>query len=191
MWPEVLNGWFRKSIGEQATAEKESIKLVMTTPPSASETFEKRMPRVAPTHEVFTELFSSARKEVRIFSPYVDPTFTSLLQMCKAPVWIVTTARDGRPPRSNPVLERCAASRDVVVRYVVERRNGAQLFQMHAKMIIADGRVAYIGSANLTDTSIHYNLEMGVWVQDRDMVSKLSRVFDFVMEVLSVPAKMI
>ena len=62
------------------------------------------------------------------------------------------------------------------------------MFQLHAKMILSDREAAYIGSANFTDTSLHYNFEMGVCVRDRVAVDRLHAVFDYVFEFAARPA---
>lgn len=143
------------------------------------------------TFEALTRLLGEARRSVDVFSPYVDPTFTSLLHAVGAgvAVRVVTTAREGRTPRPNPVLERCSMERDVQVRYLLERRHKAQMFQMHAKLVCVDGRAAYVGSANLTDTSIHYNLELGLLTTEEAEVRALGALFEFVWEGLGVPAR--
>ena len=89
------------------------------------------------------------------------------------------------------MLERCSLTRDLVVRYLNEQRDRALMYQMHAKLIIADGARAYVGSANLTDTSLHYNLELGLVVDEAAVVSSLERLFDYVFEQVAVPAKLL
>ncbi|MNL18642.1 cardiolipin synthetase [compost metagenome] len=47
---------------------------------------------------------------------------------------------------------------------------------LHAKLIIADGAKAYIGSENLTTNSLTRNREMGVIIDDKAIVAKLAQV---------------
>jgi phosphatidylserine/phosphatidylglycerophosphate/cardiolipin synthase-like enzyme len=143
------------------------------------------------TLDALQGLFAGACRTLKIFSPYVDASFTSLLRLARCPVRIVTTALERRRLRSRPVLERCALSHPLAVRYVSEIQGGAHIFQMHAKMVVADGREAYLGSANLTDTSLNYNLEVGVLIRDPEVAAQLERVFDLVFDKLSVPAVML
>jgi phosphatidylserine/phosphatidylglycerophosphate/cardiolipin synthase-like enzyme len=81
--------------------------------------------------------------------------------------------------------------RRVAVRYLNERRDRALLYQMHAKIILADLERAYVGTANLTDTSIHYNLELGLLVEDRRTVGELVRLFDILFDRVGVPARLL
>lgn len=47
---------------------------------------------------------------------------------------------------------------------------------LHAKLVIADGAKAYIGSENLTTNSLTKNREMGVIIDDKAIVAKLAQV---------------
>lgn len=43
---------------------------------------------------------------------------------------------------------------------------------MHAKLLVIDGRQAFIGSANLTHRALHANLESGLLVNDADVAAE-------------------
>jgi phosphatidylserine/phosphatidylglycerophosphate/cardiolipin synthase-like enzyme len=163
-------------------------RIVMSLPPAWGDEVERRAPAVTRTAATLAELFAGAKRSLRIFAPYVDPTFTGLVAVARAPVRVVTTPAPGRPPRPNPVLERCSTTCDLAVRYLNERRDRALIFQMHAKMVLADGERAYVGSANLTDTSVHYNLELGLLIDDRETIGTLERVFDYFFDSAAVRA---
>ena len=164
--------------------------IVLSIPPALRD----RIAGVVPsrlTYDAFAGLFAGAKRSLKILVPYVDPSFTALLALTQAPVQVLTTAGEGRGMRASPVLERCAALRRVAVRYLTERRDRALLYQMHAKMILADSERAYVGTANLTDTSIHYNLELGLLVEDRRTVGELVRLFDILFDRVGVPARLL
>lgn len=169
-------------------AENGPVALVLSLPAFLRGPVEERLPGVLSTSGVFRRLFGQARKSIKVFSPYVDPTFTSLAQEAQAPIQVVTTLREARQ-RSNPVLERFAATRPLAVRYLHEKRARAQMFQLHAKMVLADSAMAYLGSANLTDTSLHYNFELGIYLEDRDLIARLSALFDYVFDFAAKPAE--
>ncbi|MBI2931177.1 MAG: hypothetical protein HYY16_05960 [Planctomycetes bacterium] len=171
-----------------ATPRQTANRIVMSLPHAWADEVHARAPDVSRTAAVLGDLFSSARKSLKIFAPYVDPTFTGFVTTVRAPVRIVTTPGPGRPARPNPVLERCATICDLAVRYLNERRDRALLFQMHAKLVLADGERAYVGSANLTDTSVHYNLELGLLIEDREVLATLERVFDYFFDHAGVRA---
>jgi cardiolipin synthase len=48
---------------------------------------------------------------------------------------------------------------------------------MHAKMIIADGKLAFVGSENFSTTSLDKNRELGVLVTDSQILSTLQQTF--------------
>jgi phosphatidylserine/phosphatidylglycerophosphate/cardiolipin synthase-like enzyme len=162
--------------------------IVLSIPPAIREQLDGAPPLLR-TYDAFARLFSSAKKSLKIFVPYVDPSFTALVALTQAPVRVLTTAGEGRGSRASPVLERCATLRDVTVRYLAERRERTLLYQMHAKMLVADGARAYVGSANLTDTSIHYNLELGLFLEHPESVRRLERLFDILFDRVGIPSR--
>ncbi|HEX2282145.1 MAG TPA: phospholipase D-like domain-containing protein, partial [Thermomicrobiales bacterium] len=48
---------------------------------------------------------------------------------------------------------------------------------IHAKLIVADGERAFVGSQNLSATSLDQNRELGIVVDDRVNLSRLTRTF--------------
>lgn len=162
-------------------------RLVASVPVPLRDPLRRRAPGVLATLDVFRSLLAEAETSIKIFSPYVDPAFTSLAETARAPIQIVTTLKESRM-RSSPVLERFATTRPLAVRYLHEQRMNAQMFQLHAKTLIADGRRAYVGSANLTDTSLHYNFEMGLLIEEPEVVAALETLFDYVFNFAARPA---
>jgi phosphatidylserine/phosphatidylglycerophosphate/cardiolipin synthase-like enzyme len=161
--------------------------LVLSLPVPLRAAVEERAPGIQATAEVFRRLFEGARSSLKVFSPYVDPTFTALAQAATAPLQVVTTLREARM-KSSPVLERLATTRPLAVRYLHEKHAKSQMFQLHAKMVLSDSALAYVGSANLTDTSLHYNFELGVLVEDPVAIARLHSIFDYVFHSAARPA---
>ncbi|GAC1660644.1 MAG: hypothetical protein PVS3B1_36070 [Ktedonobacteraceae bacterium] len=50
-------------------------------------------------------------------------------------------------------------------------------YYMHAKLILIDQRIAFIGSQNLTRESLNYNREVGIIIKNADIVKTLSTTF--------------
>jgi len=167
--------------------DPQAMDLVLSVPTVIRGPVEVRLPGVMTTDLVFRRLLESARKSLKIFSPYVDNSFTGMAQAARVPIQIVTTLRDAKM-KSSPVLERFATTRPLAVRYLCEKQGKSQMYQLHAKMILADDAMAYVGSANFTDTSLHYNFELGVYVQDREVLGRLHALFDYVFEYAAKPA---
>jgi len=55
-------------------------------------------------------------------------------------------------------------------------REDAQLY-MHAKIIVVDGRVAFVGSENISAESLDQNRELGIIVSDAAVLGKLQATF--------------
>jgi phosphatidylserine/phosphatidylglycerophosphate/cardiolipin synthase-like enzyme len=49
---------------------------------------------------------------------------------------------------------------------------------VHAKAIIVDDRWAFVGSENISTSSLDNNRELGVLVNDQDSLSRLSSTFE-------------
>ena len=70
-----------------------------------------------------------------------------------------------------------AADRAALAADGVEIRLVSNLY-VHAKLIIADGQRAYIGSQNLSATSLDLNRELGIILDDPVSLARLTRTFE-------------
>ena len=187
----MLDRWIRALRPSSGPAEGgESglpAEIVLSIPPALREHLEGAPPLLR-TYDAFARLFSSSKKSLKIFVPYVDPSFTALVALTNAPVRVLTTAGEGRGSRASP-SSNAAPPSATCGRYLSQRRDRALLYQMHAKMLISDGARAYVGSANLTDTSIHYNLELGLFLEHPEAVRRLERLFDVLFDRVGVPSR--
>jgi phosphatidylserine/phosphatidylglycerophosphate/cardiolipin synthase-like enzyme len=61
---------------------------------------------------------------------------------------------------------------------------------MHGKQVIVDGTKAFVGSENLTNTSLIQNRELGTFIADSGMIARLAAAFidDFTVPGRSLPA---
>jgi len=63
----------------------------------------------------------------------------------------------------------------------VDARAGTFLY-IHAKLILADygtsRQVAFVGSENFSDASLDKNRELGILIQDKTILDRLSTVFE-------------
>lgn len=60
--------------------------------------------------------------------------------------------------------------------------NSGGKFDLHAKILVADRKLAIIGSSNLTSRGLIWNLEIGFLIEDKS-VWKLSEVVDRIVEM--------
>ena len=56
--------------------------------------------------------------------------------------------------------------------------NGTVPPRIHAKLVVVDERVAYVGSANFTTAAFRHNLEAGVRIRDESVAHQLATYFD-------------
>lgn len=70
-----------------------------------------------------------------------------------------------------------AADRAALAAEGVEIRLVSVLY-VHAKLVIADGKRAFVGSQNFSATSLDLNRELGIIVDDPVSLARLSRTFD-------------
>ncbi|HET8911566.1 MAG TPA: phosphatidylserine/phosphatidylglycerophosphate/cardiolipin synthase family protein [Ktedonobacteraceae bacterium] len=52
-----------------------------------------------------------------------------------------------------------------------------QRLYMHAKMMVADGRLAFVGSENISAASLDRNRELGLMIADHQVISQLQKTF--------------
>ena len=193
MLDRILNGVLCRQPGngrrDPLAASPGDSGIVVSVPPDHQEAFTCRIPGLRLTYDVLSSLFREAKKEVLVFSPFIDASFTNLAMMTEAPIRVLTTVRD-RKTRSLGVVERISRSRNVQVRYIHQKKNDAHLYQLHAKMILVDRGSGYVGSANLTDAGLHYNFELGFRIASPAHVAQLVKIFDYLFDQVGFPAKM-
>jgi putative cardiolipin synthase len=59
---------------------------------------------------------------------------------------------------------------------------GTSRAALHAKLVTADERIGFLGSANLTDKALMHNLEIGVIIRDPDVVRRIVQHFRSLMK---------
>jgi hypothetical protein len=125
-----------------------------------------------PTLDAFRFVLAAANMRLRIASPFIEASGLGPL----AP-WLRPAADRGvelvllnRDPGGSPTA---AAARDALQRLFGARfriasyhitAEGRQLLSLHAKLVIADENVAYVGSAEIRRHSLELNFELGVLV---------------------------
>jgi hypothetical protein len=159
--------------GEILVSPKATARLVVTMPPEPSLLADALAADIASdyvaltrTTDAFRHLASLARERLTIMIPYIDrigATWAANLFEATAAMERLLILRD----RSQLVAcggegKRVEASVTRIIDY-----GGADLAKetFHAKIILADGVAAYVGSANLLQRSKSINLECGMLVE--------------------------
>ncbi|WP_027488056.1 cardiolipin synthase [Allorhizobium undicola] len=119
--------------------------------------------------------FSVAERSIRIMSPYFlpDNVFLSAL---------ATAARRGVqveiivPSRNNLAI----VSRAMTAQFEAILKNDCRIFRAngpfdHSKLLVVDGRWAYVGSSNLDSRSLRLNFEIDLEVYDDDFAGFIER----------------
>lgn len=151
----------------------------------------RALPDIAST--IRNQVFA-ADSSIRIANPYFDPTLELVEDLASLPRRGVETrllTRETADEKGDTHVtlnkmwelmhEEHRDNFEVRDLYRWDKERGAQAYATHAKTVIVDDTVCYVGSANLTDTSLSTNFEFGVIVEG-DIVEEAVAVFDEVFE---------
>lgn len=140
--------------------------LVATLPPGLRDTM--RPPALPQTGGVLLELLERATDRLALAAPFVDRAAVDFLAPSLvdaghrgADVRILTS------PGALPAFDRLVTSWATVPSHVLRLTEVATVLSplgSHAKVVVVDGMVAYIGSANLTTGGLARHIEIGVEV---------------------------
>lgn len=160
-------------VGEVLVSPKATARLVVTMPPEPSRLVAALAADIAsdyvtltPTTDAFQHLATVARQRFTIMIPFVDRVgaewAAGLFETTTAAERILVI-RDARQLAGcGKAAARLRASATRIIDY-----GGSDLAEetFHAKIVLADGVAAYVGSANLLRRSKTGNLECGMLVE--------------------------
>jgi len=130
------------------------------------------------TKEVLETLLIQANEEVLIMSPYIDASLIPFLERIKEHVktYILLSDIDEKLLNSLKRLkENKLTHLKLGLTHLYDGRS--QVFQLHAKCICVDKENVFITSANLKETSIYHNIELGVVFLDRRIAEQVRDIF--------------
>lgn len=137
---------------------------VATVPPPLRPAI--RAPVLRQTGGVLLELLEGARVSVRMAAPYVDGDAVRFLEDAllgcaarRVEVTVLTSLGSSAPFRGLLAHWPRPPSGRLVV---VELETALSTLGSHAKVLVADGERAYVGSANLTAAGLGRHVELGV-----------------------------
>jgi len=87
--------------------------------------------------------------------------------------------------RQRHQLGRVVAARALLLQWPAERRprdEQGHAGLMHAKAAVADSRVAFLTSANLTEAALERNMELGVLIRGGGLPAEIERLVDTLVE---------
>lgn len=193
--------WIARAVLEEAgvtekTSKSPHVKLTATFPPGIHG---GKVTDVRPLSSDLRKLFFDADSVVRIANPYFDPNPSVVGDIASLANRGVTTKILTRETESassklvsalNGVYEGIDPENRYRLRvrdlYERDDETGRQAYATHAKVVIADRDLCYLGSANLTDTSLSNNFELGVILRGERVetaIQVFDTVFDFARDV--------
>lgn len=118
------------------------------------------------------DLIASARIDLDLYAEVVqdDEALAALAAAAKRGVAVRLIVPDDKAADVRADYLRLVADR-VAVRTI-------PTLYVHAKLVVVDGRLAFIGSQNFTATSLDQNRELGLFVDEPALVSRLRRIFE-------------
>jgi phosphatidylserine/phosphatidylglycerophosphate/cardiolipin synthase-like enzyme len=126
--------------------------------------------------EALADIIGGAEREILVCSPFIDATLVPLVRLAKKDVvWKVLT---DSPSNTLIRLKEERAGFEARTLKLVQR--GVQMYQVHAKFVCVDKSNAIVTSANLNERSLYYNVELGVFVREKETCEQLAAVFDTV-----------
>lgn len=150
---------------EDCDRQASLVRAVASGPDSSIET----------NHRVMMGAFSIAERSIRIMTPYLLPDNVLLGALA-------TAARRGVaveiivPSQNNLAI----VGRAMVAQFELMMKNGCRIFLAsgafdHSKLMVVDGRWAYVGSSNLDSRSLRLNFEIDLEVHDEDFAAAIER----------------
>jgi phosphatidylserine/phosphatidylglycerophosphate/cardiolipin synthase-like enzyme len=154
------------------------VEFVATIPPSII--FSPHIKNVNQIYPSIKRLIAGAKTELWIINPFFDEygicsILPALLGAAEFGVDIRIITREIFNPQKNARIAKALAilissfieknmQNKLAIRdfFKFDRCEKKQIYAVHSKFLIADNNVAYIGSANLTETSLKSNFEIGV-----------------------------
>jgi cardiolipin synthase len=122
---------------------------------------------------------ASARHRVQITSPYFIPDEATVAALVSSALRRVDVRVILPRSTKTDVPLAALAARSF---YGTLLRGGVRIFEyeprmLHAKTMVVDGQVAFVGSANVDVRSFRLNFEIGALISDRRFASELEKIF--------------
>jgi phosphatidylserine/phosphatidylglycerophosphate/cardiolipin synthase-like enzyme len=146
-------------------------------------------PALTATHEAFTHLAHRSKARLIVISPFIDAKgiawATGLFRATEAKerILILRNVDDLKqyPDHSRDLRTAITELREYRVHHAIGTRV-LPIETFHAKIVMADGSAAYVGSANLLGSSFEVALECGFLIEG----PAVAQVVDLVEAMLSI-----
>jgi len=179
--------------------QNDNVELCLTLPPfnkfGIKDLLDGQGLHIKSLKKVFLDLFRSASKSICICSPFFESAgMTQFIQILKNKaqdgVSIQILTREGYKLKKfrdlknlHTLFKEHEIQRKLDIRnYHFSDSNNHVASSIHAKIIIVDERLGYLGSGEIRKNSIEKNLELGVLLKG-EKVLELKAVFDAIFNV--------
>lgn len=176
---------------EHVHHDRDVVEVVLTKPPAPSRFNEELAATPGgswgfiDTKEALPAIAEAAQHRFSVMTPFIDdvgaPILLNLFRCARPGIekLLITRAEAGEawPSSLWPVRAELRALDVQVLNFRVGRLSADGNEISHAKVVLADARMAYVGSLNMNRWSFQYSLEVGVRVQGA-AAAQLSRVVE-------------
>ena len=140
------------------------------------------------TGEVFANIAAQATQRLTVLTPFIDAQGArALVKLFGAAApdirkELIFRAERGVPQELSNVLDKLAALEVKMFNYWVPKEQLGRYETFHAKVVLADDRRCYVGSANMTNASFSFSVELGFLVEGAS-AKTVSRVCEAIRKV--------
>jgi phosphatidylserine/phosphatidylglycerophosphate/cardiolipin synthase-like enzyme len=159
--------------------DRDAVRLVLTEPGLKSalrraiDDSQALPPIVFQTSDAFFNLARSAKQELVILSPFMDPQgaelMVELFSLCRPEVRRILISRPLAEPQCGNAFNPRAADfrrlRVSVIEYALRSSLPSGRETFHAKVVLADDSEFYVGSSNFMGSALERSFECGVFVR--------------------------
>ncbi len=130
------------------------------------------------SNNMLVALIGSAKSNVHVESEeFNDPGIAqALINKAGLGVEVKMILPPQQPPPPPPQVDRSAIAIANIKQHSITLKTNA-LYYMHAKLIIVDQKIAFVGSQNLSTESLSFNREVGIIISNQDVVNTLHTTF--------------
>jgi phosphatidylserine/phosphatidylglycerophosphate/cardiolipin synthase-like enzyme len=161
-----------------------TARVVLTKPPRPSTLEQKlselgwRTSELEPTEHAFHSMVRSAQHRVVVMTPFFDAKgaqwlreLFALIQPGIERVLVLRSLEDSTrkdyPTGFDTISSWLRADGVKVLNYSIPRVEGIGRETFHAKVVLCDRNVSYVGSSNMNAASLEHSMEMGIVLQGK------------------------
>lgn len=140
---------------------------------------------VRSTEPSMLELINNAKDELQILSYAITSGANKILLAIEKALTRgvrLTFVLNSNEELSNKIINSLTSMKNAFEYSKIYLFDSSDMADLHAKIMVADRKVAIVGSSNLTSRGLVWNLEIGFLIEDKS-IWKLSEVIDRIVEM--------